>query len=174
MEVQKWIEQLQNPEDEFVYKASDRLADCDEEGVVPLLIELLEYNNLETRYLAARTLSLMNQNDEALEALFEAIYNKENTSIQGDLVMTLEGFDLSNSYVEIFKLYLFGSFKVSKSAKALLDYEEFDITARVLKKAKKHWSHYLNNIKQDDAFELRKMEVEEMLDELEEFLHMEE
>lgn len=174
MEVQKWIEQLQNPEDEFVNKASDRLADCDEEGVVPLLIELLQHENLETRYLAARTLSLMNQNAEALEALFEAIYNKENTSIQGDLVMTLEGFDLSNSYVEIFKLYLFGSFKVSKSSKALLDYEEFDITTRVLKKAKKHWSHYSNNIKQDDAFELRKMEVEEMLDELEEFLHMEE
>jgi transcription initiation factor IIE alpha subunit len=73
-------------------------------------------------------------------------------------------------YVELFRLYLFGSFKVSAIAKELLDYEEFDITPRVIRKAEKHWKHYVNNVKHDEVFEIKKAEVEEMLNDLRNFL----
>jgi len=84
--------------------------------------------------------------------------------------MALEGFDISGIYVELFRLYLFGSYKVSMTAKELLDYKEFDITARVLKKAIKHWDHYEHNVRRDEAYELRKTEVEEMLADIRAYL----
>ena len=54
----------------------------------------------------------------------------------------------------------------SAMAKEILDFEEFDITPRVIKKADKAWNHFQNNVKQDEAFELQKAEVEEFLGEL--------
>ena len=57
-----------------------------------------------------------------------------------------------------------------KRAKNVLDYEEFDITPRVIKKAEKAWSHYANNVKQDETFDLKKEEIDEMLGELKAFL----
>lgn len=169
MEVEKLINELKNPIDDVVYKASDSLAHSKDESVIDQLIELLNYDNLDTRFLAARTLAEIENNNSALSAMFEAINHPSNASIQGDLVMFLEGFDLSKSYIELFKLYLFGSFKVSKVAKELLDYEEFDITPRVIKKSRKHWNHYSNNIKHDAAYELMKEEVEEMLEDLQKY-----
>jgi hypothetical protein len=84
--------------------------------------------------------------------------------------MAMEGFDVSDHYVDIFRLYLFGSFKVSLLAKELLDYEEFEITSRTLKKAEKHWKHYQYNVKKDEHFLVREKEVEAMLDDLRAFL----
>jgi hypothetical protein len=56
-------------------------------------------------------------------------------------------------------------------AKEQLDFSEFDITARVIKKAEKHWNHYSNNVKHDEAYEVRKAEVETMLKDLKEFVN---
>ncbi len=170
MEYKNLIEKLEDPSAEAVYKASDRLAELGGGDIINDLIELLTHKNLETRFLAARTLGRLEDNEAAFESLIRAIHDPENKTIQGDLVATLEGYDLSTAYVEIFKLYLFGTFKVSKLAKSFLDYKEFDITPRVLKKARKHWNHYTNNVKRDDSFALVKMEVEEMFLDLESYI----
>ena len=55
-------------------------------------------------------------------------------------------------------------------AKGYLDFKEFDITPRVIKKAEKHWNHYSNNIKHDEVYEIRKSEVDAMLADLRAFL----
>lgn len=156
---------------ENAYEISDTLGHIGQEEVLDAMIRLLEHENDENKIIGARTLGLMKENKAALPPLLEAIYAKENIGIAGDLLVALEGFDISDKYVEIFKLYLFGSFKVSNIAKDLLDYKDFDITPRVIKKAKKHWNHYSNNVKQDDAYLLRKQEVEEMFDDLESFVN---
>ncbi|MEQ9164921.1 MAG: HEAT repeat domain-containing protein [Fulvivirga sp.] len=155
---------------ENAYEISDTLGHIGKEEVLEAMIKLLSHENDENRIIAARTLGKLKDNAAALPNLLDAIQTKENAHIAGDLLMALEGFDISDRFVEIFKLYLFGSFKVSRIAKDLLDYKEFDITPRVIKKAKKHWNHYSNNVKQDDAYLLRKEEVEEMLVDLEDFL----
>jgi len=157
--------------DDDSYKASDSLGYIGTAEVVESMIGLLIHPNPESRFLASRTLALIKDNDKALDPLLEAIQAKENSQQSGDLMMALESFDVSSKYVEIFKLYLFGSFKVSLIAKDLLDHKEFDISPRVLKKAIKHWNHYSNNVKQDDAFLLKKIEVEEILEDLSSYLN---
>ncbi|MCF6360967.1 MAG: HEAT repeat domain-containing protein [Cyclobacteriaceae bacterium] len=170
VDISSYVVQLSGDLNDKAYEASDALGRIGSIEVVSSMINLLTNNNPESRFMAARTLGLIEDNSTALEPLLEAINNKGNSNQAGDLMMALEGFDLSNKYVEIFKLYLFGSFKVSLLAKELLDFKEFDINARVLKKAKKHWNHYCNNIKQDEAFQLKKGEVEELLDDLSRYL----
>lgn len=163
MEIEGLINQLKDESNNKAFEASDTLGKIGSAQVVESMIEILSKPNLESRYLAARTLALIDNNEDALEPLLTTISSSESKHQAGDLLLALEGFDISTKYVDIFKLYLFGSFKVSLVAKDLLDYKEFDITPRVLKKAKKHWSHYLNNVKQDDALALKKIEVEAML-----------
>ena len=170
IDITTYLEQLSGKLNESAYKASDALGRIGSEPVVKAMIELLNHSYPESRIMAARTLGLVKNNDEALVPLLEAIKNKENSGIAGDLMMALEGFDVSEIFVELFKLYLFGSYKVSMVAKDLLDYKEFDVTPRVIKKAQKHWDHYSNNIKQDEVYALRLIEVEEMLDDLKAYL----
>lgn len=169
VDITAYVEELTGELSEKAYKASDSLARIGSDHVVDAMIELLKHANPESRFMAARTLGLV-KNNKALEPLLKAIQDKENSAMAGDFLVTLEEFDLSSNYVDIFKLYLFGSFRVSMIAKNLLDHEEFDITPRVLKKAQKHWNHYSNNVKQDEVYALRKIEVEEMLGDLKEYI----
>lgn len=148
------------------YKASDTLGHFGSEDVIEAMIDLLNHPSKESRYMAARTLGLVKNNGSALNPMMEAIKNNENSAIAGDLLMELEGFDISAIYVDLFKLYLFGSFKVSAISKDLLDHKEFDITPRVIRKAEKHWNHYSNNVKQDEVYALRKIEIDEILNDL--------
>lgn len=152
------------------FKISESLSKIGTEEVVDAMIVLLNHEQLDTRFIAAKTLGEIEENNKALAPLWEAIHKIENKGIVGDLLSALEGFDISNHYLDVFKLYLFGSFKVSRIAEGLLDYQEFTITARVIKKARKHWSHYANNVKQDEAFELHKVEIEERFKELSEYI----
>jgi HEAT repeat protein len=168
--IEKLVLQLSGTLEDSAYEASDSLGHIGSDEVVQAMIGLLEHPNADSRHLAARTLGLVANNDSALAPLLEAIQKKEHAAQAGDLLTALEGFDVSNHYVPIFKLYLFGGFKTSMIAKELMDYKEFDITPRVLKKAQKHWNHYSNNVKQDELFELRKIEVEEILDSLKEYI----
>lgn len=170
LEINLLIDRIIDADDSNVHAASEALAEIGSKEVLMAMIKLLEHQNPDTRFLAARTLGKMEENKLALHPLLEAVQAKENQSIAGDLLMVLEDFDVSDSYVILFKLYLFGSYKVSKIAKELLDYKEFNITPRVLKKALKAWNHYSNNVKQDDAFDLQKEEVEEMLEGLKQYL----
>ena len=165
-----YVDQLTGEMDESAYKASDALGRIGSEEVVDEMIKLLEHPYPESRIIAARTLGLVENNSKALIPIIEAVSNKENSSIAGDLLMSLEDFDISSLYIEMFKLYLFGTFKVSTVAKGYLDFKEFDITPRVIKKAEKHWNHYNNNIKQDEVYEIRKTEVEEIFNDLKAFL----
>lgn len=166
IDISSYINQLSGELNDNAYQASDALGRIGSEDVVKAMIELLQHLNSESRHMAARTLGLIENNDEALDSLLIAIQAKENRGQAGDLMMALEEFDLSSKYVEIFKIYLFGSFKMALVAKDLLDYKEFNITARVIRKAQKHWDHYSNNVKQDDVYALLKLEVEEILDDL--------
>lgn len=170
VDITAYVEELTGELSEKAYKASDSLARIGSDHVVHAMIELLKHPNPESRYMAARTLGLVKDNGKAFEPLLEAIQDKENSAMAGDFLVALEEFDLSSNYVDIFKLYLFGSFRVSMITKNLLDHEEFDITPRVLKKARKHWNHYSNNVKQDEVYALRKIEVEEMLGDLKEYI----
>jgi HEAT repeat protein len=164
------LEQLTGEISDNTYEASDSLGHIGTEETVIELVKLLKHSNSESRILAARTLGLVKNNRMGLDPLLEAIAEPENASYAGELLVALEGFDVSGNYVDLFKLYLFGGFKVSMFAKELLDYKEFDITPRVLKKSLKHWNHYTNNIKQDEVYQLRKIEVEEILNDLKEYI----
>lgn len=171
IDITTYVKQLTGELNETAYRASDSLGRIGSEPVVDAMIELLNHPYPESRIMAARTLGLVKNNGDALMPLLEASKNKENNAIAGDLLTALEGFDVSEIYVELFKLYLFGSYKVSMVAKDLLDHKEFSITPRVIRKAQKHWDHYSNNIKQDDVYTLRKIEVEEVLNDLKAFLN---
>jgi len=171
IDISELVAQLSGELSDKAYQASDSLGRIGSGEVVESMIELLNHSNSESRYMAARTLGLVENNDKALMPLLEAIQKKENSAQAGDLLMALEEFDVSAIYVDLFKLYLFGSFKVSMIAKDLLDHKEFSITARVLKKANKHWEHYSNNIKKDEVYALRKIEVEEMMSDLKMYIN---
>lgn len=170
MAVAELVAQISGELDSKAHEVSDALARIGTDEVVEEMIKLLNHENPDTKFLAARTLGKIENNDAGLAPLLDAIQNKENAAIAGDLFMVLEDFDLSSKYVEIFKHFLNGSFKVSMQAKDLLDHMEFEITPRVIRKAKKHWEHYSNNVKQDELYDLRKIEVNEMLADLEAFL----
>ncbi|AWW28746.1 HEAT repeat domain-containing protein [Echinicola strongylocentroti] len=152
-------------EDEaFIY--ADKLAEIGGEEVLYKLIEVLKGEDYESAYLAARGLSAMEQNEAALDPLLEVIHDKSNKMRNGNFVQALEGFDLSGSFVDILRIYLFGNFKSSTLAKEYLDYTEFDITPRVIRKAEKHWHHFQNNSANDQAFEIKKQEVEDIMTDL--------
>ncbi|SMD31771.1 HEAT repeats [Reichenbachiella faecimaris] len=171
MDISALVNQLSGVLDDQTYKASDVLAKIGSEEVVLEMIKLLEHPQDDSKVMAARTLGAIENNQSALDALLQAIDN--NPAIAGELLVELEGFDLSAKYVPIFKYSLFGNFKVATVAQDLLDHKEFDITPRVIKKATKAWHHYENNVKHDEVFELKKVEVEEMLADLQAFVDSE-
>ena len=169
-DISQYIDQLSGKLDNHAYKASDSLARIGTSEVVNAMMDLLENSNPESRIMAARTLGKIDNNQEALHHVLEAIKSKQNKNIAGELISALEGFDVSGIYVELFRLFLFGSFKVSLIAKELLDYKEFEITPRVLRKTEKHWKHYANNVKHDDVYELKEKEINEMLIDIRKFV----
>lgn len=164
------IEELSDETNEHAYKASDALGRIGSGEIVDAMIELLERPGQESRIMAARTLGLIQTSDKGIKPILEAAQHEDNKGIAGDLLMALEELDVSREYVTLFKLYLFGTFKVSFVAKGFLDFKEFDITQRTVRKAEKHWNHYSNNVKHDESYELKRIEVEEMLNDLRKFL----
>jgi len=164
------VKELSNELTESSFKTAESLSKIGTEEVVDAMIGLLAHESPDTRFIAAKTLGEIADNSKALLPMWETIHNVENKNIKGDLISALEGFDISDHYVDVFKLFLFGSFKVSLIAENLLDYKEFTITPRVIKKSRKHWAHYANNVKKDEAFELQKSEIERRLLELNEYL----
>ncbi|WP_420581571.1 HEAT repeat domain-containing protein [Reichenbachiella sp.] len=171
MDISALVQQLSGELDDQAFKASDILAEKKSAEVIGEMVKLLDHPNDESKILAARTLGLIADHREALDPILQAI--DKNPKIAGELLVHLENFDLSDKYVALFKLSLFGSFKVSSLAQDLMDHKEFDITPRVLKKARKAWHHYENNVKHDELYELKKLEVEELLTELQSFMDSE-
>ncbi len=149
----------------FAY--ADQLAEIGTEEVVDQLINILTGEDIENAYLAARALGKIENNSKALDPLLELIHDHENKNRNGLFVQALEGFDLSDKFVDLLRIYLFGNFKSSNLAKGYLDYVEFDLSPRTIKKAEKHWNHYQNNVSEDsDDYLIKKQEVETMLEEI--------
>jgi hypothetical protein len=154
-----------NEDESYVY--ADKLATIGTEEVVDALITVLKGEDLENAYLAARALKNIEDNQKALEPMLELIHQKSMQNKNGVFVDALEGFDLSEHFVDVFRIYLFGNFKSSLLAKEYLDFVEFNITPRVVKKAEKHWNHFLNNSSPTaDDFLLKKEEAEMIISEI--------
>lgn len=160
------IERMTDKEEQEAYKYAEKLAAIGDEEVYTKILELLKSDDWEVSSLAAKVLSKLDQRNEALDTLMELIHDRSNITRSGELVEALEAFDLSNHFVDVLRIYLFGSYKASVLAKGYLDHTEFDITPRVVKKAQKHWKHYQNNVKRDEAYEIKAHEVEEIFKDL--------
>lgn len=169
------IAKLLDEKEEEPLRYAEYLARMESPEVHRQLLEVLNRDNMDDAFLAAKTLSLMKEDkDKSLDALLDVIHKPSNTSRNGALVSLLEEFDLSDKFVDLFRIFLFGNFKASALAKVHLDYEEFTIVPRTLKKADKHWQHFLNNPrKEDDSYELKKDEAQTILKELQELFEEE-
>jgi len=154
------------------YHYGDKLAKIGTPEVKEKLIAIVKGDDMDNAFLAAKVLGSMEENSVALNALLEVIHLPANRGYNGGLVSLLEDFDLSDKFVDIFRIYLFGNFKAHTLAKEYLDYTEFDITPRTLKKAEKHWNHFLNNSSADEWFELKKQEAEVIFKEIREILEL--
>ncbi|MDN3670855.1 HEAT repeat domain-containing protein [Echinicola jeungdonensis] len=164
--IDQLIQNMCNKADEDAFLYADKLSQIGTKEVLEKLIEILKGEDIEDAYLAVRALSQMENNQEALEPLMEIIHSPANKDKNGIFVQYLEGFDLSQKFVDILRLYLFGNFKTSFLAKNYLDYTEFDITPRVIRKAEKHWKHFQHNCNHDHTYEIKKQEVESILGDL--------
>lgn len=161
------IERMKDKEEREAFKYAEKLAAIGGEEVFTKTLQLLKNEDWEISSLAAKVIGRLEQREEALDTLMEIIHDRENITRSGELVEALEAFDLSNHFVDVLRIYLFGSYKASVLAKAYLDHTEFEITPRVIKKAQKHWKHYQNNVKRDEAYEIKEMEVEAIFRDLE-------
>lgn len=170
-EVDQLIVKMRDKEETEAFRYSDKLAKIGNDYVLKKMIELLYDDEYDTKYLAARTLGLMENNEAALEPLLEAINDKRNQHANGGMAEALTHFDCSEKFVDIFRIYLFGNFKVSGIAKTMLDYQEFDITPRTVRKAEKHWNHFSNNTKHDETYEEKRREAESILSDLKALFH---
>ncbi|UJP64094.1 HEAT repeat domain-containing protein [Mongoliitalea daihaiensis] len=170
-EIDQLLEKMCDKNESEAYLYSDKLAKIGGDDLMNRLLPLMQSDDTDTSFLAARTLSAMENNGEALKFVFDLIHQPANKFKNGYLVQLLEGFDLTDSFVDLYRIFLFGNFKSSSLAKEYLDTVEFDITPRVLKKAEKHWNHFLNNVDQNSGeFLAVKVEAEQMLIEIKEIL----
>lgn len=167
-ETQKLFDKICDPNEKEAFYYAEKLGKINSEEVKNKLIELVKGDNWEVAYLACKALAKTSFNKEALEAIFSAIRDKKNQSNQGAFVQILEEFDLSESFVDIFRVYLFGNFKAETLAKEYLDSVEFEITPRTIRKAEKHWNHYLHNPEDEGSLAIKKAEVGPMLLEMKE------
>jgi hypothetical protein len=172
--IQKFLDQMCDPSENEAYFFADKVGKAADEEVKNKLIELVKGDKWEIAYLASRALSVSSFNEEGIDAVLEAIHDKKNKRQQGAFVQILGEFDLSERFVDVFKIYLFGNFKSSTLAKSYLDEVEFDITPRTIRKAEKHWNHYLHNPEDEESLLVKKMEVEPMFQEMKDLLSEEE
>ena len=153
--------------DDEVYLNVAALAQIGGPEVIERLLTLLYEEDLDIQYLAVNTLAQIEDNQSALSGLFAAIHDPKLKARNGSLVEALESFDVSDHFVDILKLYLNGGLKAAAMAKLLLDYTEFNISSRTLKKAKKHVHHFVHNSLKDDRYETKMIEVTAIIKDLE-------
>lgn len=155
------IDKMCDKSEAEAFEYADKLAEIGTEEVLDKLIEILKGQDLDAAYLAARALAKVENNQKALEPMMEIILDNRNKNTNGLFVQALEGFDLSDKFVDLLRIYLFGNFKSSNLAKDYLDHIEFDLSPRTIKKAEKHWKHFENNVdKESDDFLIKKEEIE--------------
>ncbi|UZD23203.1 HEAT repeat domain-containing protein [Algoriphagus halophytocola] len=167
-EIQSLLNKMCNPEEKEAYFFADKLGSKLDDSNKDLVIRLVGDDNWEHAYLACRALSKSPYNEESLDAIFAAIHDKKNKAHQGAFVQILEEFDLSERFVDIFKVYLFGNYKSSTLAEVYLDSVEFELTPRTLRKAEKHWKHYLHNPEDEGTVQVKKDYATALLEEIRE------
>jgi len=172
--IDKLVDNLLDKTKDEPMKYGEQLVRIGGSEVQEKLIHVLKSSDMEDAFLATKVLSMMDNKSATLDTLFEVIHLPSNQQNNGGLVSLVEEFDIIDKFVDLFRIYLFGNFKSSTLAKVHLDYAEFDITPRSLKKAEKHWSHFLNNASKSDDFELIKAEAATILAELKQILEEEE
>ena len=172
--IDKLIDNLLDKAKEEPMKYGEQLVRIGGDEVHGKLIHVLKTSDMEDAFLATKVLSMMENKSATLEVLFDVIHHPSNQHNNGGLVSLVEEFDIIDKFVDLFRIYIFGNFKSSSLAKVHLDYAEFDITPRTLKKAEKHYNHFLNNASKSDGFELIKAEAGTILEELKEILEEEE
>ena len=96
---------------EDVYRNVAVLAKIGGPEVIERLLTMLYEEDLDIQYLAVKTLSQIENNQSALPGLFSAIHDPKLKSCNGSLVQALEGFDVSDHFIDIFRLYLYGGLK---------------------------------------------------------------
>ncbi|WP_226389323.1 HEAT repeat domain-containing protein [Penaeicola halotolerans] len=158
--IESLFAKMMDKEEQEAFIYADELSAIGTPEILERLKAILISDDYENAYLAARAISNIKDNQSALPILLDLIHDPKNKLKNGGFVAALEGFDLSAHFVDIFRIYLFGNFKSSALAKEYLDYVEFDITPRTIRKAQKHWKHFTNNSNQDLDFEEKKAEVE--------------
>ena len=169
-EIETLIAKFYLKEEEEVFIYTDELAKMGGAEVKGRMLKLLFEDNEEVQYLAAATLSKIKDNQDILPDFFAAINHPLLRNRNSSLVEALSGFDVSDYFVDILKWYLIGGLKTSAMAKLLFDYTEFNITPRILKKARKHLHHFEYNSPKDDRSELKHYETMEILNDLEALL----
>ena len=153
--------------DEEVYRNVAVLAKIGGPEVIERLLKMLYEEDSDIQYLAVKTLAQIENNQSALPDLFSAIHDPKLKSRNGSLVEALDGFDVSDHFIDIFKLYLNGSLKAAAMAKDLLDHTEFNISSRTLKKTKKHLHNFVNNSLKDDSYDSKMIEATDIINDLE-------
>lgn len=164
--IQSLLGRLLDRTEEQPLRFGEKLAKIGGPQAQEALIEVLRQGDMENAFLATKALAMMEDKEEALDTLLEVIHLPANRNHNGGLVSLLEEFDISGRFVDLFRIYLFGNFKASALAKEHLDYTEFVMSPRTLKKAEKHYKHFLNNPPSDGSFELKKEEAEAILSDL--------
>jgi hypothetical protein len=168
---EKLLDKMCNKEEPDAYLYADKLAKIGSPEIFDSLVKILQEGDMDNAYLATRAISQMENRQQALDTLLDVIHDRKNQGQNGGLVQFLESFDLSEKFVDLFRIYLFGNFKASWIAKHYLDSVEFDITPRVLKKAEKHLKHFINNNSpSSEEYKLKLAEAEEIVGEIKEIL----
>ena len=158
-----YLEKMIDPDEKEAYYFADKLGEKADEEVKDKLLVLLRGDHWEHAYLASRALAKSPFKEEGLEATIEAVFDKKFKSVQGAFAQVLELYNLEFKFVDILKIYLFGNFKASQLAEGYLNEVEFDISPRTIRKAEKHWNHYLHNPEDDGSLQIKKDFVEPML-----------
>ena len=153
--------------DDEVYRNVEILAKIGGAEVIERLLALLYDEDLDIQYLAVNALAKIEDNQSALPGLFSAIHDPKLKARNGSLVEALEGFDVSDHFLDILKLYLNGGLKAAAMAKLLLDHTEFNISSEILGKVKKYLYHFENNGPKDDCYETKMVEVTAIVNDLE-------
>lgn len=170
MEFEQYKLALLGDNEDKAIEASNFLANRLNDEILTFLIDLLDSEEEFIRDISAITLA-KNPDDRVVEPLFNAILKSENENTRGVLVNSLAYFEIDDHFVDVFKLYLFGNFKVSPFAFDLLNSKSFDIRPRTLKKALKALHHFSHNIgEEDEAAQEKKQEATTILKEIEELL----
>ena len=77
---------------------------------------------------------------KAVPHLFENIFKKENKNKIGSMVFALTELDCSNYFVEVFKIYIYGSFEAKNHADTILSEQDFSFTKKDMEEVENIWS----------------------------------